>query len=1312
MQFDQPVLESESLTLVPRVKSFANQYVTKSAYSENETKISSLSVLVFNSDGKLLHIEESSDLSSVTLNKSMLDSPAQAENLASATVVMIANISLDDIKKSDGTSINDNKASLTLADMENYSCDLTNYATVVTDLTSDSFTGFPMIGGVKNVDLRPTSTQQKAIEVGLKILYAKVNFSIAVENGTENQNVGSGISFALSGYSVHNVSGATTLAIPTEEGEKVSDFLGYVAEDAVEATADEATDSAIYTYADGTGFSGTASGNTTVGGSAIPFTFYIAESRYNHNSALTGIYPDDSWLADSETEDVKNYTSADQDKLNGVKYFYDDLIQQYKPKLAANSPDGLPDAGLATYVQINGTYTDYRGTAWDVNYKVYLGKDNAQNFHVDRNSEYTNHITIKGIRNNDSYGEGQVWVDHRVNVNLPEDSSPGADCITITRETLIDSHFEVRPLRVNLPDTVGRVLLYLPKYNGSQITETEDDVLQNWIAVENNNGRVRDITKYSQNGKRKYFTTSLIKELYLDNNDEKYGIKVNSNINDDSRAGQQYISLFDGDCAWIYIDENASTEERTANIDLVFYDTLGNVMSAEIFKLIQNGLEEVGGYYIEKYEEYLHTYDSQDLYTDPLTDYTQKGYKWGLEGIQLSNSQSVTTLSSANDDYRYDYFHAIDQQNVKGISDASYNVLGIDNIAKNIGLNFTNNAGVSQEMTIIDMDTRPSSAIQYCLSKNKFRIDDSDEEAHTMDIHWYLPDTYEMTTILNSGNEEYPDFEEYAYWTSQPSWTTLTSLYLHEDTDNARVVSIDAMNTITDGSVYQGTNTSRTEQNRIRCVYSPEGIDGVDFSGNRAPDGIGPMRFYMRAWKDWDTKEPGYFSWEGCLEDTETPEVIEYQLPDTYDFPKDADDANQYFGAFLEGYGFEEDPSDKQNWDTETVRYLYTSQVALNKWPGLTTSQVVTKNTITGGETYYDLEGEKKETKGTITTYATDYTDDITTSTLKHLDHLVDGTDLSINFSKGDGTSAPIFDYYKENSIISKTITRSWVTPTYHGNGKVESEEKGPIYTPSGTVILTADEEATRIKRGGTLLTNEDGYIYPTEADAIEAGNAIVPSGAYNTTVVAEKSPTSLLGDIELYSYKGTLITRYYRAARYRYKVTYTLDGQTVTYYQYDNGGYWSEEPEKTVTTENNDPPTDQLIMYGGNSFTITANNNNEISSVKIYYSGSNVVDVVGEGHDYLRFTKDGFTGGKDEVPPGMTYSANGETGTMTWNGDPLTEVTFQLVLYRDAYGNIFGWGDPTSFSYIANTDDSKGESIVIDQIDVRYKKKSTSSTE
>jgi hypothetical protein len=252
----QPVLESEELTLVPRVKSFTKQYVTKvegdeAAYTQAETKITHLAYLIFDSNGNLVKMDEADvqNGNGLTLNKTNLNSSETA-----ATVVMFANVNLADIKKAneDGsfTAISN---TLTLEEFDDYGIHLTSAPVVLsTDLSDTGFKGFPMIGGTTGVDLSPTSSsnQQDPVIVDLKILYAKVNFEISVEQGGENQRVDPSntqqMQFQLDEYSVFNASAVTALAIPTTEGEPVRDFLGNIPDAENIASVDEPTLSLTY----------------------------------------------------------------------------------------------------------------------------------------------------------------------------------------------------------------------------------------------------------------------------------------------------------------------------------------------------------------------------------------------------------------------------------------------------------------------------------------------------------------------------------------------------------------------------------------------------------------------------------------------------------------------------------------------------------------------------------------------------------------------------------------------------------------------------------------------------------------------------------------------------------------------------------------------------------------------------------------------------------------------------------------------------------------------------------------------------------
>lgn len=1295
MQFNPSMQERDALIIVPRVKSFANQYVTKSSpYADYENKISSLSILVFDNDGNNVHImsAQGDNLSSITINKSMINIPPDHKNnLDKATIVMIANVSLDNIyiyENEEAKSISE-ASSLTLTHME--SSYIANPQPVIIAPLTENFSGFPMLGGKSEVNLSPSTEPQDPIEIGLEILYAKSNFSISVAEGTENEVISdAGLSFKLNGCSVNNVSAETTLAKPSD-----------------------ATVSQEYT-SEGTSI--TTSGTTSLNGSPLTFTFYLAETRYNHNSDLTGIYPDD-WLTVDAAEDVKNYNgTTDQDKLNGVKYFYDDLIQQYKPKLAANSPDGLPAAGLATYVLLNGTYTDYRGTAWDVNYKVYLGKDNAQNFHVDRNSEYTNYITIKGIRNNDSYGEGQVWVDHRVNVSYP--GTGADDHVAITRETLIDSHIEVRPLRVQLGEDFVGVRVYLPTKS--------DGTLVDWIGIERFTGEnCQESTTYcyqivdgvgKSTGKRKYFTTSLISELQ--SKEGEYG------VNEDKDSGRKYIYLLDGECAWIYFDENATSDERPATIELAFYPASGDP-TPEAYQIKQHGLQTVGGYTIESYEEYLHSFDSYDTYnlsTGPI-DYTQQGLAWDAGQHMFSKDiiVSATPLDGLQDNidagYRYDYFHEDDIPDGESYYPYIKNGSVWETANYGTGLTFTDRACINADITIKDMGTVPETAYQYCLSKNKFN-EDADGN-HTLDIHWYLPDVHELQAVLGADPTAEDFVSDAYYWSSQPTNNGFSFELFgyefslkNESPDNARAVS-------TAGSV----DLSRKAQNRIRCFYSAEGLT-TDMK-DRTPDGIGGVfNFYMKAYNG---TSPAYFNY--MLPDATRNTVTNTDNYDynnsSYPYPTFANPGS-YFGYFnnvvdgsgnaVEGFG--KYPLSTTNWSPheDDASYYY----ALNDFPGLSAFELEELvQWLTGQGAYRPTSTKKSDTKTVTTENKRQLDRTLPTASLNTLDHLTGGQMFNISFSSNINTSnAPTFNYLENEAGSNQvTTTRYWQVPTYALS----------TYAPK------AEEDEEEFVGEATVTETRLRGFYDGAAETVR-NQADADALALAKANAAEKYPnrTYTYGEPK-YSRKETQNPNTAWGREYSREFTCTTTctitikctatASPVTYWEDATGGGWDAGTSSTNSLEG--IQTDELKIYSGNSFTISLTDaykdTHEITKVKVYYSGDNLVGTDGllnEDKRYARFVDSMISLPQTETIPkggstetlqldGMDYNENHEDrtgGSHQWSGNGRNSVTLVLV---DYYINNDIRNNNYTYKYSAASWNFN-HPIVIDRIEIKCTPKST----
>lgn len=1312
----QPGLENDGETvLVPRVKSFTNQYITKSNYTDFETNITKVAVLVFDSDKTLVHLEEVSG-ESVILNKSMLNSSArQTEKLKSATVVMFANMDLADIKKEEA-SIIDNKTDLTPDDLENYTCHFAADKTVIPAPLTKDFEGFPMVGST-TCDLSATKDKSDPITVDLKILYAKVNFSITAESGTENdEHEGVNVAFELNEYSVHNASMAT----------KLDDIT------ASEEIPDAATESRTYAFE-------TDTDANTWKPDKNQFTFYVAENRYNPYegnkpdypdyeslSAMEASYPSD-WLTPDSELDVKDQTV---DQPNGVKYFYDDLIQQYKPKLVEKAPDA---AGKPTYVTLTGVYTDYRGTLWNVDYDIYLGKDNAHNFHVDRNSEYTNYITIKGIRNNGSYGEGQVWVDHRVDVTF--NGAGVDDHVTITRETLLDAHIEVRPLRVKWADNeFDGVRVYLP-------TDSEGNLID-WIGIErytgknNQEGSVYCYADGKSTGKRKYFTTDLISELQ--NKEGEYGVRVDEDTN------KKYIYLLNEECAWVYFDEYTdSSSDREAEIILEFYTTSGSTQTV-VYNVKQRGLQTIGGYAIESYEEYLHSYDSADKYdlsTSPV-DYTQQGLAWGYDGHKISqnflvSSAAVPTTALKNQmvkSYSYDFFHESDGSNYNLYTKMSGSWA---NGSFGTGLDFTDRASANRDIAVKDMGTMPENAYQYCLSKNKFEADDLGSV--TMTLNWYLPDPYEMQAILvasQSGNSPVDIDADAFYWSSQPSFDSEIITYINEDEENARAVSVQGI-----------TDISRKNQNRIRCVYAKNGIElDEDAMEDRVPDGIGGN--YSVIMKAWNNGSVGYFNYllpEAKPDESSTDWV--YNTTET-NYPN-ADNADSISGEKfnyvqtedMDGNpieGFNINPGETSSW-TEYVPTIFGVPgspdgyyTTLATYPGLT-EFTLTKRTI--GEAYKPSTTEKSGTQ-TVTSKMIKVLDKKLPSAtdLRTLDHLVNGSMVNISFDQSKGTTLPAFAYDETVSGTQTTNTKYWIKPEYLGtsydmNGrskddsaegsgsatgyslaqylggsldKAKQDAFDSAYENAKTKALENLESLTTTKYQGYTLDESSVYYLPESLkwDSTSGVSYSDQSGEWYTG----------------WSITCTVVLTAYGTFKENAKLTlFSQDPET---------GKWGDpvpDPENLTPAIN----TDELRMYCGNSFTISLGEEAkqqgyEITKVKVHYSGDNHVgtynDYAGFGGDnvYARFVDSSINlndyklenqyYGSTEVLqlPGMDYSADGAAGWHQWTGEGSNSITLILADYNVNYNEL-------SFNYTYLYDSSPQDPekhIIVDQIEVKCTKK------
>ena len=697
--------------------------------------------------------------------------------------------------------------------------------------------GFPMIGWM-DVDLSPNTSlgsgNQQALTVSLKKLFSKINCKFLVQLDSENIPGGMVMVktpyFEPTNWSVHNIPMAFTLKDdPAEEKPAASVFY----------TQDFST----FTFSTPLSQTNKRIENSTSGDEYFTFSFYLPEYK---------VLP------------AKDRSSLAQNIESHLR-------QCYKPTFCGSGQ-------MPTYIEITGKYSDHQGHISEVAYNLYLGQNEIDDFQIIRNQELNNTVIIKGLTNH-SKGEG-ISIDHRVEI-----TSSGYS-IAMERETLLDSHYEFRPMDISIQEGAV-VVVKIPSEHTWFAAERADVINQSGI-----NLNLYDNTKP---GLRKYFTPSLLSEI-----GSTREFIFTASDNNDGKKDEVSFRL------WFYFDENvhnpyddsepasdANKLYREAKIYVDFYDNESAYADGGTptqpnreFTFRQMNLWTINGhlsnkqYSIEYFEEYLYNYASDDNY-----GITTDGMAWGLNNTPLSTlyravyadrsdmgglleyilrwfGGSFTNMfnSAFNSmDAKYDFY--LERDEVESSRDYS-------------GLSFTRE--IVNEANIIDrkiaLSQKVESAVEYCYNKNKRNSDGIVET-----IHWYLPAIDETEEILVDGFNYFPVFQSKFYWSSQPaydkynytatyisSWIgTAKGYYYSDDIDRARAtrvtatstseqsgvdgaiastsISIEGSNSATAGTpqpsgetiTYHAGNHLRTQENRVRCVYSPEGVSAYFFTATK-----------------------------------------------------------------------------------------------------------------------------------------------------------------------------------------------------------------------------------------------------------------------------------------------------------------------------------------------------------------------------------------------------------------------------------------------------------------------------------------------
>ena len=622
-----------------------------------------------------------------------------------------------------------------------------------------------------NVDGLPlvNGTPTDNLEIPLKSMYAKFSFTISVD--PDQEIIGNKAPrFDLVSYEVHNIPKTVDSNSATNSDSDVKATSGEVS---------------VGSYAQGA--------------TTATFDFYLPERYLSPTKTIDEVLPDE-------------LKSASQDE-------YEKYRQRYKNKLV--------DGKAATYVTINGKYTDHQGHTYDVSYNIYLGGNNYDDFNIIRNTHYDNSITIRGISASDdqSANDDGISIDWRVNV---ERSTPLV--INLRRESLLDAHYEVRPMRLrlvgdNIPNGTSATVAIL---NEDGTTNN----LPNWIRLEASSNTANHITSEgSSKGKRKYFTTDLVTGTLAEN-----GKSVT--VNNLSDANQT---------VWIYVDENTDTKSRAAIVRVTYgADT-------KDFKIVQHGLFKVTGadsgrdYYIEQYEEYLYNYDAEDSYGQTK----QEGMPWGLDGVQLSKTYYSfdpdltpdVTWSRYESKATRPYYDFYIEKHDSFASENGGTVRSYPGQAFTTEIASNSNAG----FTKLTLAESANSAVEYCYNRNK-----RDANGNVVNVEWYLPSADELEDFIVPAYSSFEEFQDNYYWTSQPAY--IRNVFYYESNSSYRK-NIQSPTVYDDNTKYARATKVKSLGNDL-YEYAKSGLDSIPTPkvDNRAKRGESSSTnlgyfFLMHYWK-------------------------------------------------------------------------------------------------------------------------------------------------------------------------------------------------------------------------------------------------------------------------------------------------------------------------------------------------------------------------------------------------------------------------------------------------------------------------------
>ncbi|MBQ6613298.1 MAG: DUF4906 domain-containing protein [Alistipes sp.] len=705
----------------------------------------------------------------------------------------------------------------TLADLEAfvYNVDSTLAMPMIDE---DSFRGFPMIGKQQgnsfNLHKEGNNDNNSVATIPLKKLYSKVCFTMQIN--ADQVVAGQTPSFKIEKVEVFNVPNKVRMGRKLDANGKPvygdTNADDYLMEMGVASTT---TPGEYYHF------------------TAEPFTIDKFNKRtISHSTSLTtddviefGFYMPEHKVTPNPIQLPSTMTPEEK-----AKY-----AQYYKPTgvgAVRNGDGSISAAKIATFVRIHGSYTDHNGQILGVKYDIYLGQNNYDDFTVKRNQQLNNKLIITGLTNHknaypDAEHEGNISIDHRVEV-----SDRGFN-LSMERTAILDAHFEVRPLDIELQADASMTVTIPEAYRG-------------WVAMEDDaaarsgkNSSLYVNTSTERKGVRKYFTENLVSELnnlgtYKDGNG---GTLFFENTTKETKTFR----------VWFYIDENPNVYDKTGatspnggaggytvskaqyrvcpvqfvynGTKVVKDDATGEdetvaVTKTETINFQQwnlwrvwsapnaNGVRE-RFYDIEHEEEYLNNYASDLQYGQ-----TQNGMKWGLNGVQLSrriqaikieestgfinfingvgkylgwdlNGMYTNVIQGMNNAKHYDFYLTRDGWILSGSEKAE------DYKRDYSGLIFNEEIATTLKGNYAAQQTEHNEEKGYLAQIEKLNLTQSPSSAFAYCYHknkrnssgvveeqkWFLPAIDEIEDIALGAYDEFDRvFQNKKYWSCQPAY--------------------------------------------------------------------------------------------------------------------------------------------------------------------------------------------------------------------------------------------------------------------------------------------------------------------------------------------------------------------------------------------------------------------------------------------------------------------------------------------------------------------------------------------------------------